>query len=84
MLLIGARWKIFLILEVESKPIAAAAGYVPDTEDYCPLRLSRLEAIAQELKWSRENLTAFHDRYLALWGGDLRPFFLTPPSNLDY
>lgn len=71
----------FLILEAEGKPIAAAAGYVPDTEDYCPLYLSRLEAIAQELKWSRENLTTFRDRYLALWGGDLRPFFLTPQAT---
>lgn len=71
----------FLILEAEGKPIAAAAGYVPDTEDYCPLHLSRLEAIAQVLKWSRESLTAFRDRYLALWGGDLRPFFLTPQAT---
>lgn len=68
----------FLILEAQDKPVAAAAGYVPGTEDYCPLRLSRLEAIAHELKWSRENLTAFHDRYMAFWGGDLRPVFLTP------
>ncbi|BCL39976.1 GNAT family N-acetyltransferase [Nostoc sp. MS1] len=71
----------FLILEVEGKPVAAAAGYVPATEDYCPLRLSRLEAIAHELKWSRENLTTFHDRYMALWGGDLRPIFLTPQAT---
>ncbi len=71
----------FLILEAQGKPVAAAAGYVPGTEDYCPLRLSRLEAIAQELKWSRENLTTFHDRYMALWGGDLRPIFLTPQAT---
>lgn len=63
----------FLILETQGKPVAAAAGYVPGTEDYCPLRLSRLEEIAHELKWSRENLTAFRDRYMALWGEDLRP-----------
>ncbi len=71
----------FLILEDQGKPVAAAAGYVPNTEDYCPLRLSCLEAIAQELKWSKENTTAFHDRYMALWGGDLRPFFLTPQAT---
>ena len=71
----------FLILEVQGKPVAAAAGYVPGTEDYCPLRLSHLDAIAHELKWSRENLTAFHDRYMALWGGDLRPIFLTPQAT---
>ena len=71
----------FLILEAEGKPVAAAAGYVPDTEDYCPLRLSRLEAIAQELNWSAEALSVFRDRYLALWGGDVRPFFLTPQAT---
>ena len=71
----------FLILEAEGKPVAAAAGYVPNTEDYCPLRLSCLEAIAQELNWSAEILTAFRDRYLALWGGDVRPFFLTPQAT---
>lgn len=71
----------FLILEAEGKPVAAAAGYVPNTEDYCPLRLSRLEAIAQELNWPAEILTAFRDRYLALWGGNLRPFFLTPQAT---
>lgn len=71
----------FLILEDQGKPVAAAAGYVPDTENYCPLRLSHLEAIAQELKWSKEHTTVFHDRYMALWGGDLRPFFLTPQAT---
>lgn len=71
----------FLILETEGKPVAAAAGYVPSTEDYCPLRLSRLEAISQELDWSTETLTIFRDRYLALWGGDVRPFFLTPQAT---
>ncbi len=71
----------FLILEAEGKPVAAAAGYVPDPEDYCPLRLSCLEAIAQELKWSGDTLSVFRDRYLALWGGDVRPFFLTPQAT---
>lgn len=71
----------FLILEDQGKPVAAAAGYVPNTEDYCPLRLSRLEAIAQDLKWSKEHTTTFHDRYMELWGGDLRPFFLTPQAT---
>lgn len=71
----------FLILEAKGKPVAAAAGYVPDTEDYCPLRLSRLEAIAQELNWSTATLTVFRDRYLALWGGDVQPFFLTPQAS---
>ena len=70
----------FLLLEAEGKPVAAAAGYVPDKEDYCPLRLSRLEAIAQALQWSKEETTTFHERYMAFWGGDLQPFFLTPQA----
>lgn len=71
----------FLILEEQGKPVAAAAGYVPNTEDYCPLRLSSLDKIAQELNWSKEITTTFGDRYLQLWGGDLRPLFLTPQAS---
>lgn len=32
------------------------------------------------MTWSEENLATFRDRYLALWGGDLRPLFLTPQA----
>ena len=71
----------FLILEEQGKPVAAAAGYTPSREDYCPLNLSRLEAIAQELKWSKETTKTFHDSYLEFWGGDLRPVFLTPQAT---
>ncbi|MEM9154227.1 MAG: GNAT family N-acetyltransferase [Cyanobacteria bacterium P01_F01_bin.33] len=71
----------FIILEAEGKPVAAAAGYVPNAEDYCPLDLSRLEAIAQELQWSPETTTLFRDRYMELWGNDLRPPFLTPQAT---
>ena len=70
----------FLILEEQGKPVAAAAGYAPNREDYCPLDLSRLGAIAQDLQWSKETTNTFHDRYMELWGGDLRPFFLTPQA----
>jgi ribosomal protein S18 acetylase RimI-like enzyme len=68
----------FLILEEQGKPVAAAAGYVPNLEDYCPLRLSGLATLAQNLNWSDEIATAFCDRYEQFWGGDCRPFFLTP------
>ena len=62
--------------------MAAAAGYVPsEQEDYCPLKLSRLDAIAQVLHWSPSTTQMFRDRYLGLWGGDLRPFFLTPQAD---
>ncbi|MGG6292929.1 GNAT family N-acetyltransferase [Leptolyngbya sp. AN02str] len=71
----------FLVLEAHGQPVAAASGFVPSPEDYCPLRLSRLEAIAQELNWSGEALTTFQDRYMALWGGDLQPIFLTPQAT---
>ena len=70
----------FLILEEQGQPVAAAAGYVPNSDDYCPLRLSRLAAIADELHWSSTTAAAFRDSYLELWGGDLRPDFLTPQA----
>jgi ribosomal protein S18 acetylase RimI-like enzyme len=62
--------------------MAAAAGYVPsEQEDYCPLRLSRLDAMAEILGWSETTMEMFRDRYLELWGGDLHPFFLTPQAD---
>jgi GNAT superfamily N-acetyltransferase len=70
----------FSILEEQGKPVAAAAGYTPNAEDYCPLRLSCLAKIAQELNWSPDVATAFGDRYDRFWGGDSRPFFLTPQA----
>lgn len=70
----------FLILEEQGKPVAAAAGYVPNMKDYCPLDLSRLDAIAQTLNWSKETAAVFCDRYIELWGNDMRPFFLTPQA----
>ncbi|HEY9888243.1 MAG TPA: GNAT family N-acetyltransferase [Candidatus Obscuribacterales bacterium] len=70
----------FVILEQQGQPVAAAAGYTPNWEDYTPLRLSRLGAIAQTLGWSPATTALFRDRYVALFGGDLRPFFLTPQA----
>lgn len=80
----GSNWggvENFLVLEEAGRPVAAAAGYVPIEEDYCPLRLSRLNAIAEVLNWSEAVTTMFHDRYLDLWGGNLKPFFLTPQAT---
>ncbi len=68
----------FWILEEGGTPVAAAAGYPPNAEDYCPLRLSCLDKIAQNLGWSTEVAIAFGDRYEQYWGGDCRPMFLTP------
>mgnify|MGYP001801799912 FL=1 len=71
----------FIVLEEDVKPMAAAAGYVPsEQEDYCPLRLSRLEALAEILGWSEATMEMFRDRYLELWGGELRPPFLAPQA----
>jgi ribosomal protein S18 acetylase RimI-like enzyme len=70
----------FLILEEQGKPIAAAAGYIPNPEDYCPLQLSALDKIAQDLNWSDQIAATFRDRYEQSWGGDCRPIFLTPQA----
>ena len=72
----------FWVVEEDGKPMAAAAGYVPsEQENYCPLRLSRLEAMAEILNWSKATTEMFRDRYLELWGNDLRPDFLTPQAS---
>lgn len=70
----------FLILEEQGKPVAAAAGYTPRSDDYCPLRLSCLGAIAQILGWSQAITTTFYDRYMGLFGGNLQPPFLVPQA----
>lgn len=70
----------FIVLEEQGRPVAAAAGYTPNWEDYSPLRLSHLDAIAQDLGWSATTVSMFRDRYLELFAGDLRPFFLTPQA----
>jgi GNAT superfamily N-acetyltransferase len=71
----------FSILEEDGSPVAAAAGYTPNAEDYCPFRLSCLAKIADRLNWSAEVATAFGDRYEQFWGNDSRPFFLTPQAS---
>lgn len=73
-----------LILQEQGKPVAAAAGYTPNSEDYCPLRLSSLGRIAQDLNWSKEIATAFRDRDRAILGWRLPTDFPDTPSALDY
>ncbi|NER78843.1 MAG: GNAT family N-acetyltransferase [Leptolyngbya sp. SIO1D8] len=70
----------FLIVEEDGKPVAAAAGFAPNLEDYLPLRLSRLDAIAQILGWSAETTAEFRDRYEAAFRGDRQPDFLKPQA----
>lgn len=68
----------FWVLEEQGKPVAAAAGYTPNPEDYCPLRLSRLGNIAADLGWTEAVAQTFRERYLQSWGGHCRPVFLVP------
>lgn len=70
----------FSILEEDGKPVAAAAGYTPNAEDYCPFRRSCLAKLADRLNWSAEVATAFGDRYEQFWGNNSRPLFLTPQA----
>lgn len=76
----------FLIVESHGKPVAAAAGYTPNADDYCPLRLSALNNLAQDLNWTQETAAAFHEYYMAFWGDDLRPIFMAPqaPWIIEY
>lgn len=68
----------FRVLEAQAKPVAAAAGYTPSSEDYCPLQLERLSQIAQDLGWSPQIAAAFEARYLSFWGNHTQPPFLAP------
>lgn len=70
----------FWILEVEGEAAAAAAGYVPNAEDYRPLKLSRLGAIAQSLGWSETATTLFRENYEQFVGNDPHPVFLKPQA----
>ncbi len=71
----------FVIVEEQGKPVAAAAGYCPNQDNYSPLNLWGLDKIAQELNWSQEIAEGFRDRYLQFLGGNLRPLFLTPQAT---
>jgi ribosomal protein S18 acetylase RimI-like enzyme len=70
----------FLILEENSQPVAAAAGFTPNSKDYRPLRLTHLDEIAQELSWSKQTAAKFRDRYDQLWGSDPQPAYLKPQA----
>jgi ubiquinone biosynthesis protein Coq4/ribosomal protein S18 acetylase RimI-like enzyme len=68
----------FLILSEQGKPLAAAAGYTPNLEDFRPLRLAQLDKIAQDLNWSPETSRTFSESYQEFWGDDSQPIFLAP------
>jgi ribosomal protein S18 acetylase RimI-like enzyme len=70
----------FIVLEEQGKFVAAAAGYVPNPENYCPLQLDNLDKIAAELHWNKEVTNLFHEQYLQYWGSNEQPDFLTPQA----
>ena len=70
----------FLIVEEDGKPVAAGAGFTPNWEDYRPLRLSRLDAIAQILGWSTATTAGFRDRYETTFRGEPQLDFLKPQA----
>jgi hypothetical protein len=53
----------FVLGELEGKPVFGASGFVMAEEDYRPLRLERLAAVAHTLGWSDELLAQFQKRY---------------------
>jgi ribosomal protein S18 acetylase RimI-like enzyme len=57
----------FFILEENAQPIAGASAFTMDSNDYRPLHLERLQAVAQDLNWSNETLERFLVGYGQVW-----------------
>lgn len=70
----------FLIVERAGEPVAAAAGYEPSFEDYRPLKLEKLDELAQALDWSIQEMEAFQQHYLQLFGNHPQPIFFNPQA----
>ncbi|MEM8605231.1 MAG: GNAT family N-acetyltransferase [Cyanobacteria bacterium P01_H01_bin.121] len=68
----------FFVLTEHDRPVAAAAGYSPSPDNYCPLRLENLDQLAAILNWSPTITQTFRDRYTQLWGGNFKPEFFKP------
>lgn len=71
----------FLILEENGKPVAAATGFSPYSDDYRPLCLSRLDKIAEILGWSEETTGKFSEGYEMLFGNNSQPEFFKPQAS---
>lgn len=67
------RCEDFLILEEHGRPLGGASGFVMDADDYRPLRLDRLPAVAQRLGWSDTSRIRFQQRYEAVWSDPQEP-----------
>ncbi|NJN18528.1 MAG: GNAT family N-acetyltransferase [Oscillochloris sp.] len=70
----------FILVEEAGKPIAAAAGFAMDQNDFRPFRLERLPAVAAELGWNTAQLAQFQQRYEAIWS-DPRDQTLAPSGS---
>ncbi len=70
----------FLVVEKAGKPVAAAAGYEPSLVDYRPLKLSKMDELAQALDWSPQATSTFQHRYTQFFSDTPRPIFLNPPA----
>ncbi len=57
----------FLIIEENGKPVAGASGFEMGNQDYRPLRLDRLPAVAKSLGWTGQMLEQFRQGYGAVW-----------------
>jgi len=70
----------FTILELNSRPVAAAAGYTPYSDDYRPLCLQGLDLIGQRLGWSKKVTEVFRKNYELFFGEDRQPEYLQPQA----
>jgi GNAT superfamily N-acetyltransferase len=71
----------FWVLTEQGTPIAGAAGYVPYSEDYRVLNLSKMVAIASALGWASDIAQEIGDRYQQIWGNDPQPIYLRPQAD---
>lgn len=57
----------FFVLEEGNKPIAGASAFTMDANDYRPLRLANLPAVAKQLGWTIEKEEKFLQSYNTVW-----------------
>jgi ribosomal protein S18 acetylase RimI-like enzyme len=57
----------FMIIEENGKPIGGASGFQMSNTDYRPLRLDRMQHVADDLGWRSEQLSAFLRGYEEVW-----------------
>jgi GNAT superfamily N-acetyltransferase len=70
----------FFVLEEHGMPVAGASAFTMNSEDYRPLHLERLAAVARELDWTPNALHAFRQSYEQVWS-DPRDPSLAPQAS---